>query len=89
MTRPEGERLAVVENDLKHLTYSFEQHRLDTRAAVERADKHRDAMDIKLDALMLLATKGQTTLRTLWVIGGVITVVTGALFSVVKWWWPR
>lgn len=90
MTRTENERLAVVENDVRHLSVRHEEFRQEVRNEFRSVGDRVAAMDDKIDRIEEILTKAQGGWTA--IVGGWRTVVAVGGFlsgvaALVHWIW--
>lgn len=76
-----GERLAVVETELKHTRGEVAQLRDDMTRAAAKADAERKAMQESIDELKALLTAAKTGARVLIVVGSAVGTIIGGIVA--------
>lgn len=85
MNNSEGARLAVVENEVKHLVRQMADHRAETQSAAASAQVSREELSVKLDGLHDLFQQAKGARWAIAVAAGVVSAISASTVWIAKY----
>jgi chromosome segregation ATPase len=81
----EGARLAVVENEVKHLSRQLAEHRAETQALAATAKESREELSAKLDGLHALFEQAKGARWAIALAAGIVSAIGGVIVWIAKY----